>query len=302
MTLKNKWTDVSRIVGFIRSHPLASLHFSQSIIRVLVWQLSQLYPHEKQVKFVHSTKFWAKKGWTGVTGNIYSGLHDFSEMGFLLHFLRKDDLFIDAGANAGSYTILAAGVAGAYVLAFEPGNETFQRLQNNITLNKLESRVTLYNIGLGSEEKTVLFSTRLDTVNHIIASSSNYEAYSSEIKLTTLDNVLKDHENPLMIKIDVEGFEAEVLMGMRSTLLSGRLKAIIIELNSSGMRYGFDDDIIDLNLRSHGFEPFDYDPLTRLLSPLKHFTTTNTIYIRDKDFVFRRLKEAKKVTILNQEF
>jgi hypothetical protein len=36
------------------------------------------------------------------TGNLYVGLHEFEEMAFLLHFLRRGDLFADVGANVGS--------------------------------------------------------------------------------------------------------------------------------------------------------------------------------------------------------
>jgi len=43
-----------------------------------------------------------------------------NDMGFLLHFLRKDDLFLDVGANIGSYTVLAGGAVGAKSISFEP--------------------------------------------------------------------------------------------------------------------------------------------------------------------------------------
>ena len=54
---------------------------------------------------------------TGATQNIYCGLQEFEEMAFLLHFLRKDDLPLDIGANIGSYTILAASSVGARTMA-----------------------------------------------------------------------------------------------------------------------------------------------------------------------------------------
>lgn len=56
---------------------------------------------------------------TGATGNIYVGLHEFEDMAFLLHVLRRTDLFVDVGANIGSYTILAGGAAGAKLLLNE---------------------------------------------------------------------------------------------------------------------------------------------------------------------------------------
>ena len=57
---------------------------------------------------------------TGATGNIYTGLHEFEDMMFLLHLLRPGDIFVDAGANIGSYTVLASAVVGAKSISFEP--------------------------------------------------------------------------------------------------------------------------------------------------------------------------------------
>lgn len=46
---------------------------------------------------------------TGATGNWYCGLQEYEDMSFVLHALRPGDLFVDVGANIGSYSILAAG-------------------------------------------------------------------------------------------------------------------------------------------------------------------------------------------------
>jgi hypothetical protein len=49
----------------------------------------------------------------GETCNHYFGLREFKEIGFLLHFLRQDELFIDIVTNVGSCTVLAAAVGQA---------------------------------------------------------------------------------------------------------------------------------------------------------------------------------------------
>nr|WP_316806871.1 FkbM family methyltransferase [Pedobacter agri] len=97
------------------------------------------------VKFIGNTRFLAKKGLTGVNGNIYTGLHEFHDMGFLLHFLKPEYVFFDIGANVGSYMILASGVGGAKSLSFEPLPETFSILQKNMELNRLDDLVKLEN-------------------------------------------------------------------------------------------------------------------------------------------------------------
>jgi FkbM family methyltransferase len=72
-------------------------------------------------------------------------------MGFHLHFLRASDLFVDNGANVGSYTILDAGVVKAKTFSIEPSHDTFKKLLRNIDHNSLIDIVTAVNIGLGSE-------------------------------------------------------------------------------------------------------------------------------------------------------
>ena len=63
-----------------------------------------------------------------MTGNIYCGLAKFADMAFVLHVLRAGDLFVDIGANAGAYTLLASSVTGAKTTCFEPAPATYARL------------------------------------------------------------------------------------------------------------------------------------------------------------------------------
>ena len=71
----------------------------------------------------------------GATGNIYAGLHEFIDMIFRLYFLQPDDLFLDIGANVGSYTILASGVCGAETWAFEPDPDSASFLRRNFKMH-----------------------------------------------------------------------------------------------------------------------------------------------------------------------
>jgi tRNA G37 N-methylase Trm5 len=56
----------------------------------------------------------------GAVHYIAPRLGEFEEMAFVMHFLRSGELFVDVRANVGAFTVLAAGVAGAEVRAFEP--------------------------------------------------------------------------------------------------------------------------------------------------------------------------------------
>ena len=78
------------------------------------------------------------------------------------------------------------------------------------------------------------------------------------------------------------------------------MKAIIIELNGSGNRYGFNELLIHKILLGFGFHPFNYDPFERKLVEVQVSGTHNTIYIRDIDFVEKRLRTAAHFEVFNR--
>lgn len=269
------------------------------------WQLSQtFFPREQVVPFIGTTRLVAKKGLTGITANIYAGLEDFSEMGFLLHFLQADDLFADIGANAGSYTVLASGYSRATTVAFEPVPSTYEWLQKNIKENQLQQLVRSYNAGVGSKNGQIRVTNNFGTINHVVSATENLnEDQTTEVPIFTLDFIMESFDKkPSLIKIDVEGFETEVIAGMSGVLHSHVLKAIIIELNGSGSRYGYDENRIHQQLLELSFLPYQYDPFKRELRSLQQYGSHNTIYIRDKDVVMERLKSAKKVASFSEFF
>jgi len=267
-----------------------------------LWQLqSNISPTKFIVKnYIQDVKFYARKGLTGITGNIYSGLHEFNDMAFLLHLLREDDVFFDVGANAGSYSLLASGVCKAKTIAIEPVTSTYNILFKNIELNNLQKKVTLINAGAGSKEGTLTFSLNNDTTNHVIADNETDQLETIEVPIITIDSLFINSQ-PILIKIDVEGFETEVLKAMNDTLSSPKLKAIIIELNGSGARYGFDENNIHELLIANGFKPFTYNPFTRLLSKEERFNDYNTIYCRDINFINDRIKNARGIKIMGEK-
>src|SRR5215212_3903441 len=123
-----------KTLQYIVNHPLNRSNKLAAIKRYFNWQVSsRLNPHPVIYPFVEGSSLVVQKSMTGATGNVYCGLHEFNDMGFLLHFLRPGDLFFDIGANIGSYTILASAVVGASTVSFEPVPSTFRNLQKNVT-------------------------------------------------------------------------------------------------------------------------------------------------------------------------
>jgi len=289
--------SIYSILRFILTHPLARRNKTEALKRFFLYQVSKLFnPYPIVYALTDKTKLIVEKGMSGATGNIYCGLHEFEDMSFLLHFLRPEDLFVDVGANVGSYTMLASGHVGCLTKAFEPVPATYIRLRNNIAINYLQDRVLTYNIALGAEKNIIKFTSDLDTVNHAML-EGEHENYV-QVNVKPLDK-FKGDQVPGLIKIDVEGYEAEVLKGAGITLVDEALKAIIIELNGSGSKYGYNDSDIHQQLLHFGFLAYMYDPFTRSLIPRNSFGDMNTIYARDIEFVKQRLSKADSFCALS---
>lgn len=292
-----------RILNFVNSHPLTKGERLSAIMRVIKWQIiTKVYPYPFIYPFVQNTKLIVEKGMTGATGNIYAGLHDFEDMAFLLHFLRDDDVFGDIGANIGSYTILASGVVKAKSVAIEPVPSTFDLLTRNIKINDLENAVTLYNKGAGALKGTLKFTKNFDTVNHVVLENTIPEKETITVQIETLDTLFA-LKSPTLLKIDVEGFELNVLKGSAALLASAELQAIIIELNQSGNRYGIEDKTVHEFLLSYNFLPYSYNPFERhLKSEGNLIGYGNSIYIKSKKLVEERLRQAQRFSVLGKEF
>jgi FkbM family methyltransferase len=287
--------QIFNILKFIYNHPFNSSNKIGGLLRFFKWQINnRLNPYPVLYPYTENSKFIIWKGLTGATGNLYCGLIEYDEMAFLLHFLRPNDLFIDIGANVGAYTILASSEIKAKTIAIEPVPSTFKILLDNILINQMQERVNALNIGLGSKNGKIKFTKSLDVANHV---ATENETDTIVVDISTLDTILSTEPSPVLLKIDVEGFETEVLDGADKTLADKTLKAIIIELNGSGKKYGYDEIQIHNKLIELGFKTFDYNPKSRQLKEIETFGTHNTIYLRDKEFVEERIKTARQIKI-----
>lgn len=286
------------VVKSILEHPLNRSGRMAALVRFFKWQIfSRLMRSPVVLPFVGKSVLVVQTGMTGATGNVYNGLHEHNEMLCLLHVLRPGDFFVDVGANIGSYTILASVNCQAHVVSFEPVPTTFQFLKRNVLINDVFENVRLLQAGVASKEEKLFFSADLDAANHIVAADEQNIASMVEVPCLTLDGTLT--QVPLMMKIDVEGFETEVLRGASRILRSPHLKCIIIELNGSGERYGYNDqDIHDL-LVGYDFFLVSYDPFKREFHREVNWGRHNSIYVRDLSFITDRVRAARAIFINN---
>lgn len=280
----------------IANHPGNKKEKIRSVIRYIKWQISARLTRLTMIlPWVEDAKLFMSLGEAMVTHNYYTGLYEYDDMVFLMRYLKSTDTLVDIGANSGVFSVLAAKVKKASVLAFEPVPRTFERLISNIQLNALSDTVICINKGLSSSSGELSFTTAHDATNHVCSNQEEVDGFV-KVLVSTLDDEIEHYAiNPTVLKIDVEGYEYFVLEGASKVLSAESLNVILIELNDSGTRYGHSDLAIANKLTSFGFKPYDYSADNQTLTPTSGYKSIrqNTLFIRDLELVKKKIESSE---------
>ena len=150
---------------------------------------------------------------------------------------KKMKTVIDVGAWCGTWAKAIEPFAKK-VIAFEPDQTHFECLQRNCTIN-CTPRMEAVGAQLQEVSLTEDNFTQAKRVNE-----------KGNIRMITLDHMA--YEDVDMIKIDVEGYEMEVLKGATKTLES--VKYLMIELNNNTKKYGSNNVEVEKHISSLGFK------------------------------------------------
>lgn len=156
--------------------------------------------------------------------------------------------FIDVGANIGNHSIFFASILNRNCISFEPEENTFNTLLDNIEANNLKRKIHALNIAAGSKKSSASIDIAPD--NNSGATSIKKDK-NGRIDIDSIDNIVKKNEKISLIKIDVEGFEFEVLKGAKKTIKKNK-PLILIEC--------FDE--IAINKTISYFNHLNYQPIS----------------------------------------
>jgi FkbM family methyltransferase len=182
-------------------------------------------------------------------------------------FVSTNNTVIDIGAHIGSTALVAALAAGpnGHVIAIEPSPHFFAIIKKNIALNTKLSIAPIIplNYAVGSVNDTTVYLNEAvtdDSTNHI-------STKGTPVLQKTLDDITTDISIVHFLKIDVEGYEVEVLKGGVKTL--PKTRAIYIEFYSDNLKNlsTTTQEIIDLltphfnlfTMQNNELVPFTFD-------------------------------------------
>lgn len=285
----HKLFDFFNICETLYYHPMAKKNRIKVFGRFFYWQLVKKYYKDGIVKnWFDDRKLLVCPGRTSSTGNYYLGLLEYEEMSFLLHYARETDVFVDCGANIGSYSVLL-GKQCNRGYAIEPSTETCKILKRNLKINNL-SNVKIVKQGISDEKGHLYFTKGLDSVNHIVDKDMEIEN-CEKIEVDTLDAICgKDKSLVNILKIDVEGHEEKVLAGGTDMLSSPNLNVIIMEVFGNGK--------LESLMRGKGFKLYGYNPQKREIVPTTiDRARNNGIFIRDVGLAKKRVKAGNTIHV-----
>jgi FkbM family methyltransferase len=212
------------VVRFVLTHPANEGERVRALLRSARFQArGRVLRRRTLARLGERSAIWADLHRHAASKVVYANPPDHPEMLVWQRVLRPGDLFVDVGANVGSYAIWA-GELGAEGVALEPAADTYALLVENVALNGYP--ITTIQAAAGAVAGTARFTSGRDTVNRLDQEGS------VEATVMTIDSIVGNRLVAGM-KIDVEGFEIDVLRGCENALSEHRIRLIQLEWNAT---------------------------------------------------------------------
>jgi len=250
---------VSRTSAFLRY-----LYFvAVMLIRNIRWVTILLLARKERAWNVLGRKMYlsAEKAGLDVRGKsihkqlILDGIRERRSTRIMERFIRPDDVILELGANIGYYVLIESGVLSdkGYIYAVEPGPENVELLEKNVALNNIRN-IEISHMAMSNEKGLAkLYLGQACNLHSLINSSDGRDARYVEVQTDTVDHFLEGKKPITFLRMDVEGYETEVIHGMQQTLKSPQFKRMFVEIHPHRVSCAKMQDFLQ-TLRDYGFE------------------------------------------------
>lgn len=231
---------------------------------------------------------------------LFSGEFEQSERRFFNAFLRPGDVVVDVGANVGLFTLISASAVGptGEVHAFEPCQKTFERLEDNVRVNGFQN-VHCHRLALSAASGTAEMATSqsgMDAWNSIAAPHVAGGFESESIVCTTWNEFAAQRSlagRVKLMKLDVEGWERQVLIGGDELLARDDAPVLQVEFTDEAAQLaGTTCAELYRQLVDLGYRMFRFDEQAWTLVPEEmrdSYPYVNLLAVKDVDEVRSRI-------------
>ncbi len=240
------------------------------------WELFKILGVDKFEKNIDGVRFCFYTD-SLISYYLFLGQFENAEIAFMKKFLNEGDVFIDIGANIGLFTIMAGRKVGSSgkVYAFEPVSKTYERLNENISLNKFSNCLS-FHLALSNQKASMTINTPqgwYDAHSTLTSTPSRGEGdmKTEQIEASTIDILISQYREmglAALIKIDVEGWERYVLEGGADFFRSKNAPTLMVEFADDNLQ-SLDGSCAQLyeQLVEYGYNIYKYDASANLLMP-----------------------------------
>ncbi|MET0767967.1 MAG: FkbM family methyltransferase [Aeromicrobium sp.] len=160
------------------------------------------------------------------------------EMAFLGRVFRRDWVVLDIGAAIGQFSVFAAMLPADHVHAFEPGIDNIRTLEANLRVNHVTDRVTVHQVALSDCEAEMPFPTLSNPfLSRLDRPGGSVGGQTVPVRTVTGTAAALGLDHVGCLKINVAGFESEVLEGSQSFLAHQGADVLIILISEGSARW-----------------------------------------------------------------
>lgn len=177
----------------------------------------------------------------------------------LEYYLKPSSVFIDIGANEGYFSVVANRIVenSGRVISVEPQRRLKPILEKNFEINGIQN-VELLNVAISDSKgiATIYISPDINTGSTALTQSTRYSLPTESIDTITLSDLFTKFsiEYADLMKMDIEGFEYEAILGSPELFREQRIGTIALELHPSAMQQrSLDPDKITDLLKNCGY-------------------------------------------------
>lgn len=193
--------------------------------KAVLWQIRKRLGHSFHTRLENGAVVHVHPS-TAYSGIFYARHPEGEDLAFIREHAALADTFVDVGANVGLFSASLFDCFDKFI-CFEPAPSSFRALSETCALNP-DVTCELHNIAVGDAPGQLHFEDQFDfsTTSRFVPEAGES---TIDVAVDTLDHLLGETGEPLVMKIDVEGFEERVFAGADRLFAAQRVKLLVFE-------------------------------------------------------------------------